>query len=117
MSDFSEVVTNTVNTFAAVVRNRLLSIINGGPQGEEGTESYPEFHEKIQGLVNAVIGLVPPELDIGDKGLYLDGFLYKNITTVADFYIQMRLKTMLRYEGATFDSSKCVKDLGLRVAT
>ena len=32
ISDFSDVVSNTVNTLAAVVRNRLNSFINGGEQ-------------------------------------------------------------------------------------
>ena len=76
ISDFSEVVTNTVNTFAAVVRNRLLSIVNGGPTGEE---TYPELEAKVQGLINTVLGLIPSQIDIKDTGLYLDGFLYSGI--------------------------------------
>ncbi len=51
LSDFSEVVTNAVNTVGAVVVNRFESIINGG--------NMYDVDRKIQAVVNAVIELIP----------------------------------------------------------
>jgi hypothetical protein len=51
LSDFSEVVTNVVNTVAAVVRNRVDSLINGG-------DLYG-LDMKIQAVINKIISLIP----------------------------------------------------------
>ena len=67
LSDFSEVVTNVINTVAAVVRNRVDSFVNGG-------DLYG-VDKKLQAVVNKVISLIPNQIMIGDSGLYLDGFL------------------------------------------
>ena len=50
-------------------RNRLESFING----KYGLD------EKIAQFVNKVVHKIPDQIDIGDNGLYLDGFLYENI--------------------------------------
>jgi hypothetical protein len=71
ISDFSDVVTNVVNTLAAVVRNRLDSFINGG-------ELY-SIDAKIEAVINKIIGLIPSQFDLGGSGLYFDGWLYSNI--------------------------------------
>ncbi len=51
LSDFSEVVTNVVNTVAAVVRNRVESLVNGG-------DLYG-VDQKLQAVINKVISLIP----------------------------------------------------------
>lgn len=51
ISDFSEVVTNVINTVAAVVRNRVDSFINGGDL--YGVDS------KFSEIVNKVIAMIP----------------------------------------------------------
>lgn len=51
ISDFSEVVTNVVNTVAAVVRNRVESFVNGGDL--YGVDS------KFSEIVNKVIAMIP----------------------------------------------------------
>jgi len=71
ISDFSDVVTNVVNTVAAVVRNRLDSFINGG-------DLYG-IDAKIEAVINKIIGLVPSQFDLGSGGLYFDGWLSSGI--------------------------------------
>ena len=69
ISDFSEVASNTVNTLAAVLKNRVMSFINGG-------DTYG-LDDKLQAIVNKIINLVPDEVHLGN-GLYIDGWLYTN---------------------------------------
>ena len=86
ISDFSEVLSNTVNTGAAVVKNRLKSMINGGDQ-------YP-IDAKVEEVINKVLSWIPAEIDLGND-LYIDGLLYSNIVTNQDELI-IPLRTMLR---------------------
>lgn len=72
ISDFSEIVTNVVNTLVAVIRNRAESLINGG-------EQYP-IDKKIEAIINKVMNLVKFPIQLGDN-LYLEGLLYDNIIT------------------------------------
>jgi len=102
ISDFSDVVTNVVNTVGAVVRNRLESFINGG-------ETYG-VDEKIQKIINKVIALIPDQIDLGDSGLYLDGWLFKGLTAGHD-ELQIPLNVMIRYNETAFDSSKCYNSM------
>ena len=97
ISDFSEVVTGTVNTVAAVVRNRLESFINGG-------DTYG-LDKKLGDFVNKITGMIPDQIDLQD-GLYLDGFLYSNIKA-SNQEVILPLKTQLRYDNATYNSSNC----------
>ena len=57
--------------------------------------------------------MVPSQIDLVD-GLYLDGFLYENILANND-YLTMRLKTQLRYDNATFDSSNCANSMHVKI--
>jgi len=59
VSDFSEIVTNIVNTLAAVVRNRLESFVNGG-------DEY-FLDEKLQIIVNKVLNLVSFPIPLGEN--------------------------------------------------
>ena len=68
ISDFSSVSTNVLNTVVGVLRNRVISMVNGN-------DLYT-LDNKIETTINKIIALVPVPLYIGDKGLYLDGFLY-----------------------------------------
>ena len=67
ISDFSDVVSNVVNTVAAVLRNRLDSFINGG-------DTYG-VDAKIEAVINKIIALIPSQFDLGSGGLYFDGWL------------------------------------------
>ena len=71
ISDFSRVVTNVVNTVAAVVRNRVESFIDGG-------ELY-NVEDKVEAIINKILGLIEFPISIGDSGLYLDGVFYSSI--------------------------------------
>ena len=75
--------TNLANTLAAVVRNRLESLINGG-------EIYP-VDAKIQQIINKVLGLIKFPINLGGGGLYLDGLFYSNIES-ANNLIKIPLK-------------------------
>ena len=108
ISDFSEVVTNVVNTVAAVVRNRVESFVNGGDL--YGVDS------KFSEIVNKVIAMIPSQIYLGDKGIYLDGFLMSNLQAENDVIIA-KLMANLRYDNATFDSSQCVPYLHQVVTT
>ena len=98
ISDFSLVATNVVNTVAAVVRNRLESFIDGG-------ELY-NVEDKVEAILNKILGLVDFPISIGDSGFYLDGVFYSDIISGND-QILMPLDVMLRYTNATYDSSVC----------
>ena len=85
INDFSQILTNVVNTVAAVVRNRAISFINGG-------DMYP-MDDLIENVINTVLeahGM--PWVLPGDKGLYLDGFFWDNIQSQNDQMI-VKLKT------------------------
>ena len=83
LADFSQVATGLVTTATAVVRNRLLSLLNGG-----------YLTDKINNFANKVIHMIPPQIDLGQTGLYLDGWLYRNFQ--ADLNVlQIPLKTVL----------------------
>lgn len=97
VSDFSDIVTNIVNTLAAVVRNRLESFVNGG-------DEY-FLDDKIQIIVNKVLNLVSFPISLGDN-LLLDGFLYDDIVTTYNT-MKIPLKTAIRSEASTFDSTGC----------
>ena len=71
ISDVSSITTNIVNTVAAIIRNRVVSFVNGD-------ENYG-LDDTLSTIVNRIFGLVPMPLPIGDKGLYLDGFFYDNV--------------------------------------
>ena len=102
ISDFSDVATGTVNTVAAVVRNRVASLINGGDV--YGVDA------KIQAIINKILALIPGTIKFGDSGLYLDGWLKENLQTSNDALIA-KMKLMIRYDNATFDSSQCSNTL------
>ena len=69
VSDFSEVASNTINTIAAALKNRLESFINGGDL--YGLDS------RIEAVINKIVNLVPGQIYFGN-GLYIDGWLYTN---------------------------------------
>ena len=71
ISDFSHVVTNVINTVAAVVRNRVESFIDGG-------DLY-NVQDKIEAIINKVLGLIDFPYHLGDGGLYIDGVFYSDI--------------------------------------
>ena len=98
ISDFSQVATNVVNTVAAVVRNRLESLINGG-------ELY-SVDKKVEAIINKILGLIEFPIHLGESGLYLDGVFYSDIMAANDVLV-LPLDVMLRYEDTTFDSSVC----------
>ena len=90
LADFSELATNAVNTAAAVVRNRLVSFVNGGL-----------LTNKVNAFLNKVIHMIPPQIDLGKTGLYLDGGLYRNFE--ADINVlQIPLKTVLAADAAEY---------------
>ena len=90
LADFSELATGLATTATAVVRNRLRSLINGG-----------YLTDKINNFANKVIHMIPPQIDIGQTGLYLDGWLYQNIS--ADLNVlQIPLKTVLASDSAEY---------------
>jgi len=97
ISDFSDVVTNVVNTVAAVVRNRVESFINGG-------DLYG-IDQKLSAFVNKVIHMIPDQIELG-KGLYIDGFLYSDLTA-SNNVLSIPMQTQIRYDNVTFDSSGC----------
>ena len=98
ISDFSQVATNVVNTVVAVVRNRIESFIDDG-------EHY-HVDEKLQAIINKILGLVEFPISLGDNGLYLDGVFYSDIVAGNDLMV-LPLNAMLRYDNATYDSSVC----------
>jgi len=57
-------------------------------------------------VINKIIGLIPPEIDFGSSGLYLDGWLKSNIE-LYNKEMTIRMKTMIRDINSTFDSSNC----------
>lgn len=71
ISDFSQVVTNVVNTVVAVVRNRVESFIDGG-------DLY-HVEDKVEAIINKVLGLIDFPFHLGDSGLYIDGVFYSDI--------------------------------------
>jgi len=103
LSDFSEVVTGLVDTFGAIIRNRLASIIN-----------EQLFTSKINTLLNALLALAPQDLDIPGTEFYLDGLLYSNIEFVtnpamnATFqYIDIPLMTVIQKNNSTPFTHDC----------
>ena len=105
ISDVSDLTTNLVNTIAAIVRNRADSFINGN-------DLYG-FDAKFNKLVNRIFGLMPMPLNLGDTGLYIDGFWYDNIWA-QNKLMTAKLKTQLRYEGAVFNSTNCTDKMYAR---
>lgn len=87
-----------------MIRNRLESFING----KYGLD------EKIAAFINKVIHLIPDQIDIGDTGLYLDGFLFDNIQA-KNKLLKIPLKTQIRYDNATYDSDGCGLPLYLQL--
>lgn len=71
ISDVSSITTNIMNTVAAIVRNRVVSFINGD-------EKYG-LDDTLSNIVNKIFGLVPMPFHLGNTGLYLDGFFYDNV--------------------------------------
>jgi len=103
ISDFSQVATNVINTLAAVVRNRVDSFINGSELFDYHTD------DKIMAILNKIFGLIDFPINIGKKGLYLDGIFYKDMMPTNN-QLYVPLDVMLRYDKATFDSSVCSFD-------
>ena len=89
LSDFSEVTTNLINTFASVIRNRLSSLINGG-------DDYP-VDGKIEDVINAILKAIPQSIYLGDD-LYLDGWLYQNFAAQNEM-VSMKTKIMIHNDG------------------
>ena len=98
ISDFSQVVTNVINTVAAVVRNRVESFIDGGELYNVG--------DKVEAIINKVLGLIEFPIYLGDNGLYVDGVFYSDIIQ-NNSQLMLPLDLMLRYDNSTFDSSVC----------
>ena len=84
ISDFSEVITNVVNTLSAVLRNRLESFLDAGDQ--------VGIDKKLQAVVNKVLSLIPSQIDL-PHGLYLDGLLFNNPTAMNE-ELTIRLETI-----------------------
>ena len=102
-NDFSQILTNLVNTAAAVIRNRVDSFINGG-------DMY-NFDQKIEDFLNNVFSYVSmPWVLPGDKGLYIDGFFYDNIQSLNDQMV-FKLDLQLRQNQETFNSTNCSNKL------
>ena len=84
LNDFSTVITNTVNTFGAIIRNRLASIIN-----EQLCTA------KVNDLVNHILSLIPDDIELKNTGYYIEGLLYSNPSYVKNSYIQVPLMTTI----------------------
>jgi hypothetical protein len=71
LNDFGIVLNNTINTFAAIVRNRLSSIINA----QYATPA-------VNSAVNKILALIPQDIDLFHSDFYIEGLLYANPTYV-----------------------------------
>jgi len=91
-SDFSEVAANTLNTLGAVIRNRLKSMIN-----------HQLLDGKINKLIAKILKLIPHEIDLGETGLYIDGWLYNDITSTPKA-VTIPLKAALDIEGKDYET-------------
>ena len=102
VSDFSEVVTGLLDTVGAIIRNRLVSIIN-----------EQLVTEKVNTLLNAVLALAPQDIDIthteGEE-FYLDGLLYENlgwVNTEEATYLDIPLMTVVQRNNSEPFSLRC----------
>lgn len=64
LSDFSEVITNTVNTITAIIRNRLASMIDA-----------QILTAPINSVLNKIINQIPDDIEIGGSDYYIQGLL------------------------------------------
>jgi hypothetical protein len=106
VSDFSEVVTGLVDTVGAIIRNRLVSIINA-----------QLVTQKVNTLLNAVLALAPQDIDIthteGEE-FYLDGLLYTNLGWVNNdeaVYLDIPLMTVVQRNNSEPFSLTCATSL------
>jgi len=78
ISDMSDVVSRLINFIGNIIRDRLVSILKFiGP-------------EKIDSLVNKIMGLIPDEIPIpGMNGLYIEGGVANNFTIKAEEYMSI----------------------------
>ena len=79
---------NTANTLVAVVKNRLSSMINDSL-----------LTGKVNAFIEKIITKIPDQIDLGQTGLYLDGWLYEDIQTKPE-RVTFPLKAALKYDGA-----------------
>jgi hypothetical protein len=90
-ADLGIVVNNTINTIAAVVKNRLQQRIG-----------QADFMLKMELLINAFLLIVPNNIHLGGD-LYLDGMLYDNPTYKAGEYMLITLETSLDNKKAPYN--------------
>lgn len=84
LSDFSQVMTNTLDTITAIIRNRLSSMIDAQ------TLTAP-----INSAFNNIISKIPDDIEIGGSDYYIQGLLQSNPTTVAGQYLSIPLQTSI----------------------
>ena len=87
LSDFSDVMTNTINTITAIIRNRLTSMINA-----------QILTAPINSVLNKVISSIPDDIEIKGSDYFIEGLLQNNPTTVAGSYISIPLQSSIQSE-------------------
>lgn len=88
-NDFGSVINGTGNTLLAIVRNRLVSLI------EEQL-----LTGKINKLVNKILNLLPQDIYLSDN-VFIEGLLYKN-PTYTNEYLSLQVETSLHNESSPY---------------